>query len=59
MMNQLTLAEPVKAVEHTESYSVVLEDADGVRHYWLPNGDYDGYDRDCNTKSCPSVATLE
>ena len=38
----LTLKEPVRVVE-SELYSVVLEDADGISHFWHLNGDYDGY----------------
>ena len=38
----MELKEPVK-VKESDLYSVVLEDADGITHFWLPNGDYDGY----------------
>lgn len=40
----ISLKEPVKAIK-SEKYLVVLRDADGVEHYWLPSGEYDGYDR--------------
>lgn len=46
----MKLKQPVKA-KISERYSAVLEDADGVTHYWLPNGDYDGYDRLCSPPS--------
>lgn len=42
----LNLKEPVKA-RVSDNYLAVIEDADGVVHYWLPNGTYDGYDRTC------------
>lgn len=42
----IQLKEPVRA-EKSENYLAVLVDADDVRHYWLPDGTYDGYDRPC------------
>lgn len=39
-----------KAIK-SERYLAVLVDAKGVRHYWLPNGQYDGYDRDSQGKA--------
>lgn len=42
----LTLKEPVKACP-SKGYLAVLEDADGVTHFWLPDGTYDGHDRRC------------
>lgn len=44
----MELKEPVKA-KQSENYLAVLEDADGVEHFWLPNGKYDGYSRPRNT----------
>ena len=41
-----TLKLPFKVIPN-ELYSLVIEDADGVMHFWLKNGDYDGYDREC------------
>ena len=38
----MDIKEPVKAQE-SDLYSAVLEGADGIVHFWLPNGDYDGY----------------
>lgn len=46
----LILKEPVRGIE-SERYSVVLEDADGVTHFWLPNGEYDGYSRECDPEA--------
>ena len=44
----ITLKEPVKALNpKTEGYSTILEDADGVVHFWLKDGTYDGYDKEC------------
>lgn len=40
----MELKEPTKRIK-SDYYSAVIEDADGIRHYWLPNGEYDGYDR--------------
>jgi len=45
----LKLREPITAI-HSDEYLAVLVDANGVRHYWAPDGLYDGYDfgcRDC------------
>lgn len=42
----LTLKEPVKA-KPSGNYLAVIEDADGVVHFWLPDGTYDGYCRAC------------
>lgn len=41
----MVLKQPVKSIP-SEHYSAVLQDADDVTHFWLPNGDYDGYSRD-------------
>ena len=46
LKGKLNLKEPVKA-QASENYLAVIEDADGVTHYWLPNGMYDGYCRPC------------
>ena len=40
---EIKLKMPVKA-RKSDNYLVVLEDADGVIHYWSPDGNYDGYD---------------
>ncbi len=40
----LQLREPIKA-KKSERYLAILVDADGVQHYWLPSGEYDGYCR--------------
>ena len=37
----MELKEPVKVIK-SDLYSVVLEDADGITHYWHLNGNYDG-----------------
>lgn len=53
----MELKEPVK-VKESDLYSVVLEDADGVTHYWHLNGDYDGYSTPhTESKGQPEVAT--
>jgi hypothetical protein len=41
----ITLKEPVTAriSNISEEYKIVLEDADGVNHYWRIDGTYDGY----------------
>ena len=43
----MNLKEPVKVIP-SNLYSVVLEDADGVNHYWHLDGTYDGYCKPCN-----------
>ena len=40
----MELKEPVKA-KRSVYYRAILEDADGVLHFWLRNGTYDGYCR--------------
>ncbi len=42
----IEMKEPVKAIP-SEQYSTVLQDANGVCHFWLPDGTYDGYDGPC------------
>ena len=37
----LKLKEPVTA-KYSENYLAVLEDANGVTHFWLHGGKYDG-----------------
>lgn len=50
-MSELKLKEPVKAVKpKTTGYLAILEDADGVAHFWLANGEYDGYDHPGGSK---------
>jgi len=45
----IKLKEPVVAKE-SQAYLAVLEDADGVTHFWLPDGKYDGHSRSCDCK---------
>ena len=45
----MNLKEPIKVVK-SEHYLLVIEDADGVEHFWLPDGTYDGYCRPCSKK---------
>ncbi len=40
----LELAMPARA-KPSGNYASVIEDADGVVHFWKANGEYDGYDR--------------
>jgi len=40
----MELKEPVTA-EKSRNYSAVLVDANGIMHFWLPNGKYEGYCR--------------
>ncbi len=44
-MGTIVLKEPVK-LKPSENYGAVLEDADGIYHFWLKNGTYDGYDKE-------------
>ena len=37
------LQAPIKVMP-SEFYSLVLEDANGVTHFWLLDGTYDGWD---------------
>ena len=48
MAGMLILKEPVVAIESI-NYLAVLLDANGTRHYWLPDGKYDGYDKECES----------
>ena len=43
---QLEIQDPIKVIP-SELYSLVIKDGNGVNHFWLPNGDYDGHSRDC------------
>jgi len=36
---------PIKVVP-SDLYSLVIIDANGIHHFWLPDGQYDGYSRD-------------
>jgi len=40
----MELKEPTKA-KKSDNYAAVIQDNDGVIHYWLPNGEYDGHDK--------------
>lgn len=42
--NKIVLKQPVK-LEKSENYGAILVDAKGNKHYWLENGEYDGYDK--------------
>ncbi len=46
----LMLKEPVKS-RPSKEYGVVLVDADGVEHFWLPDGTYDGHCSPCEEKA--------
>ena len=37
------LQAPIKVIP-SELYALILEDANGVTHFWLPDGTYDGWD---------------
>ena len=37
---------PIK-VTKSDNYSLVLEDANKVTHFWLPDGSYDGNCKEC------------
>jgi len=39
----IQLQAPIKVMP-SAFYSLVVEDANGVTHFWLPNGKYDGCD---------------
>ena len=45
----VTIKSPIKVLNF-EKYMLALEDADGVIHFWLKNGQYDGYDKECDVK---------
>lgn len=53
----LTLKEPVVA-KKSEQYLAVLVDADGVEHFWLPDGTYDGNCGPCTAEAKESEATV-
>ena len=46
--DNIVLKSPVKALVDNGTYLAVLEDADGVCHFWNKDGSYDGYDRECS-----------
>ena len=45
----IELKEPVKALP-PENYLAILEDADGVLHFWKKDGTYDGHDGPCEPR---------
>ncbi len=47
--NTILLELPIK-VKDSDNYSLVIEDANCVTHFWLPDGEYDGYSRDVSQK---------
>lgn len=47
---KIDLKEPIE-VKPSESYLLIIRDANDVYHYWLPDGSYDGSDRPCQKKS--------
>lgn len=52
----LTLQEPVTAKE-SGNYLAVIEDADGVVHFWKKDGSYDGHDMGCDCGTNEEVTT--
>lgn len=48
-MTNIEFAEPI-TVMPSDFYKLVIKDANDVRHFWLPDGNYDGYDRPCKQK---------
>lgn len=41
----LELSVPLKAVETTDAYMLVIRDAEDKYHFFKKDGSYDGYDR--------------
>lgn len=52
--NMLELKVPVKA-KKSKCYLAVLEDAEGVTHYWNFDGNYDGYDAPCGSDAADKI----
>lgn len=71
-MNTVKLKNPIKIIP-SENYLLVIEDADGVNHYWhkkhtstiegkevhFKDGDYDGFSRDCKDVETKKYAIVK
>ena len=52
----LNLKEPVVAKD-PKGYLAIIEDADGVTHFWNKDGSYDGHSKECD--SCDGVTVTD
>lgn len=47
METKVEIYYPIEIID-SEQYKLVIKDAKGIYHYFLDNGEYDGYSRDCD-----------